>query len=241
MKTSTNWIKHILATVLAVVMVFSSGAICAMADSEGVNSAEFSGNGDTEMEDEGNEVSEVVNPFTDVNAGNLYYDAVLWAYDQNITIGTGDGSTFSPSNSCTRAQFVTFLWRMEGGPKPESSTTVFTDISSFEYYNDAVLWAYETGITNGTSTTTFSPNASITRAQAITCLYRYEKCPAVSGAKIFADVNTEQYYAAAVQWAAEQGITNGTSDTTFSPETVGTQGQMVTFLYRYKVEPLSNS
>ncbi len=153
--------------------------------------------------------------------------------------GTGDGSTFSPSNSCTRAQFVTFLWRMAGEPKPESSTTVFTDISSSEYYNDAVLWAYENGITNGTSTTTFSPNASITRAQAITCLYLYAKCPAVSGIKIFADVNTEQYYATAVQWAAEQGITNGTSDTTFSPEATGMRGQMVTFLYRYKVEPLS--
>lgn len=240
MKSLTNWIKHMLVAVVAVIMVFSLCAICALADGEGVSSAEVTANGDTQAEEEAREISEVVNPFTDVNADDIYYDAVLWAYDQNITIGTGDGSTFSPSNSCTRAQFVTFLWRMAGEPKPESSTTVFTDISSSGYYNDAVLWAYENGITNGTSATTFSPNASITRAQAITCLYRYEKCPAVSGVKIFTDVNTEQYYATAVQWAAEQGITNGTSVTSFSPEATGTRGQMVTFLYRYKVEPLSN-
>ena len=169
--------------------------------------------------------------FVDVPASAYYADAVKWAVEQGITTGTS-ATTFSPEASCTRAQMVTFLWRAAGSPAPKATTTAFTDLDKSAYYYDAVLWAVEQGITTGTSATTFSPNATVTRGQTVTFLYRFAGQPAVSGSSSFTDVNSSDYYAAAVQWAKEQGITSGTSDTTFSPTNDCTRGQIVTFLYR---------
>ena len=173
--------------------------------------------------------------FTDVAEGEYYYDAVLWAVNKGITNGLTD-TTFGPNASCTRAQMVTFLWRAAGSPEPTSTTTAFTDIDSNEYYYKAVLWAVEKGITTGTTETTFSPSATVTRAQTVTFLYRYAGTPAVSGNNNFTDLEAGEYYVDAVQWAATNGITTGTTETTFSPANNCTRGQIVTFLYRHIVK-----
>ena len=173
--------------------------------------------------------------FTDVAEGEYYYDAVLWAVNKGVTNGLTD-TTFGPNASCTRAQMVTFLWRAAGSPEPTSTTTAFTDIDSNEYYYKAVLWAVEKGITTGTTETTFSPSATVTRAQTVTFLYRYAGTPAVSGNNNFTDLEAGEYYVDAVQWAATNGITTGTTETTFSPADNCTRGQIVTFLYRHIVK-----
>ena len=173
------------------------------------------------------------NPFVDVKKGAYYYDAVLWAVEQKITSGTS-ATTFSPDASCTRAQMVTFLWRAAGSPKVENGKNPFTDVQADAYYYDAVLWAVEKGVTSGTSATTFSPDATVTRGQTVTFLYRNAGSPEVSGTMPFTDVEADAYYAKAVQWAVQQKITTGTSETTFSPMSDCTRGQIVTFLYRAK-------
>ena len=173
------------------------------------------------------------NPFVDVKEGAYYYDAVLWAVEQKITSGTS-ATTFSPDASCTRAQMVTFLWRAAGSPKVENGKNPFTDVKADAYYYDAVLWAVEKGVTSGTSATTFSPDATVTRGQTMTFLYRNAGSPEVSGTMPFTDVEADAYYAKAVQWAVQQKITTGTSETTFSPMSDCTRGQIVTFLYRAK-------
>ena len=172
------------------------------------------------------------NPFTDIRESAYYYDPVLWAVANNVTNGTSD-STFSPDEGCTRAQVVTFLWRAAGKPDPASSESPFSDVKEGAYYYNAVLWAVETGITNGTSDTTFSPDETCTRAQIVTFLWRYEEQPAPAGtSNPFADVKPSAYFGSAVLWAVEKGITNGTSATTFDPEDTCTRAQVVTFLYR---------
>ncbi len=173
----------------------------------------------------------VQNPFVDVKKGAYYYDAVLWAVDQKITSGTS-ATTFSPDASCTRAQMVTFLWRAAGSPKAENTKNPFTDVKADAYYYDAVLWAVEKGVTSGTSATTFSPDATVTRGQTVTFLYRNAGSPDVTGTMPFTDVEADAYYAKAVLWAVQQKITTGTSETTFSPANDCTRGQIVTFLYR---------
>lgn len=173
------------------------------------------------------------NPFVDVKEGAYYYDAVLWAVEQKITSGTS-ATTFSPDASCTRAQMVTFLWRAAGSPKVENGKNPFNDVKADAYYYDAVLWAVEKGVTSGTSATTFSPDATVTRGQTVTFLYRNAGSPEVSGTMPFTDVEADAYYAKAVQWAVQQKITTGTSETTFSPMSDCTRGQIVTFLYRAK-------
>ena len=173
------------------------------------------------------------NPFVDVKEGAYYYDAVLWAVEQKITSGTS-ATTFSPDASCTRAQMVTFLWRAAGSPKVENGKNPFVDVKADAYYYDAVLWAVEKGVTSGTSATTFSPDATVTRGQTVTFLYRNAGSPEVSGTMPFTDVEADAYYAKAVQWAVQQKITTGTSETTFSPMSDCTRGQIVTFLYRAK-------
>ena len=170
-------------------------------------------------------------PFTDVHTGDYYYDAVAWAVENGVTSGTS-ATTFSPNNACTRAQIVTFLWRAAGSPEPEATVNPFTDVSTSAYYYDAVLWAVERGITNGTSATTFSPDATVTRGQTVTFLWRYAGSP-TTGTGSFTDVAADAYYATAVAWAAAEGVTSGTSATTFSPDAACTRAQIVTFLYRY--------
>ena len=168
--------------------------------------------------------------FTDVPADAYYSDAVKWAVAEGITKGTSD-TTFGPDVSCTRAQMVTFLWRAAGSPEPTTANNPFTDVQAGSYYYDAVLWAVEQGITSGTSATTFAPDAVCTRAQTVTFLYRAAGSPAVSGGS-FADVSADAYYADAVAWAVSEGVTVGTSDTTFSPDMNCTRAQIVTFMYR---------
>ena len=169
-----------------------------------------------------------VNPFADVNTGDYYYDAVLWAVDNGITSGTS-AVTFSPDAVCTRAQMMTYLWRAAGSPSA-SAANPFTDLSAGDYYYDAVLWAVEKGITGGTSATTFSPNAPVTRGQTMTFLWRAAGSPVVSGSS-FGDVAAKAYYADAVTWAVREGITAGTGPSTFSPDQGCTRAQTVTYLY----------
>ena len=168
--------------------------------------------------------------FTDVSDGSYYYDAVNWAVSNGITDGTS-ATTFSPDNICTRAQMVTFLWRAAGSPTPHSGSNPFVDVPADAYYYTAVLWAVEQGITTGTSVTTFSPDDTVTRSQTVTFLWRYSGSPEAGGSS-FADVEADAYYATAVAWAAGEGITSGTSATTFSPYDPCTRAQIVTFLYR---------
>ena len=172
------------------------------------------------------------NPFTDIRESAYYHASVLWAVANNVTNGTSD-STFSPDEGCTRAQVVTFLWRAAGKPDPASSKNPFSDVKEGAYYYNAVLWAVENGITNGTSDKTFSPDETCTRAQIVTFLWRYEEQPAPAGTNNpFADVKPNAYFGSAVLWAVEKGITNGTSAMTFDPEDTCTRAQVVTFLYR---------
>ena len=170
--------------------------------------------------------------FTDV-PGNAYYaDAVAWAVAQEVTNGTS-ATTFGPDKTCTRGQVVTFLWRAKGCPEPTSTENPFTDVSENDYYYKAVLWAKETGVTSGTSATKFSPGKGCTRGQVVTFLWRAEGEPEPSStANPFTDVPAGQYYTKAVLWAVENGITNGTGATSFSPDKTCTRGQIVTFLYR---------
>ena len=170
-------------------------------------------------------------PFVDVPTGAYYYDAVAWAVENDITTGTS-ATTFGPDIRGTRARRAPCLWRAAGSPEPESTVNPFTDVSAGAYYYDAVLWAVEQGITNGTSASTFSPDATVTRGQTVTFLWRYDGSTAVSGSS-FVDVAADAYYADAVTWAASEGVTTGTSATTFSPDNDCTRAQIVTFLYRY--------
>ena len=171
--------------------------------------------------------------FTDVADKAYYRDAVAWAVENGITKGT-TATTFSPNATCTRAQAVTFLWRTAGSPEPKTRIMPFTDVPAGSYYYDAVLWAVENGITKGTSDTTFSPDATCSRAQIVAFLWRSEKSPAAGTANPFADVKSTAYYAGAVLWAVREDITKGTTSTTFSPDADCTRAQIVTFLWRCK-------
>ena len=168
--------------------------------------------------------------FEDVPDSTWYTDSVAWAVAKGVTNGT-DVTHFSPDRSCTRAQMVAFLWRAAGRPEPEGTDMPFTDVVRGSYYEDAVQWAVEQGITNGVDAAHFAPDHTVTRAQAVTFLYRYvgaETAPA----KVFDDVAPDDWFATAVTWAAENGVTNGTSDTAFSPGSDCTRAQIVTFLFR---------
>ena len=178
----------------------------------------------------GDDITPLVN-FTDVPAGAYYADAVKWAVAEGITSGTSP-TTFSPNNGCTRAQMVTFLWRAAGCPESESDYEPFRDVPKDAYYRKAVLWAAGEGITSGTSAANFSPNATVTRAQTVTFLWRWEGEPEADQRSGFRDVPAGQYYSEAVAWAVEAGITNGTGTTTFSPGQTCTRAQIVTFLWR---------
>ena len=172
----------------------------------------------------------MLNYFVDVKADNYFYDAVKWAAEKGITSGT-DATHFGPNAVCTRAQIVTFLWRTTGSPEPKS-TGSFADVPTDSYYAKAVAWAVENGITGGTGDGKFSPDATCTRAQAVTFLYRASGMPAVSGNAAFSDVATNAYYAAAVKWAEKNGITGGIGGGLFGSDNNCTRAQIVTFLYR---------
>lgn len=170
--------------------------------------------------------------FIDVSPNSYYAEAVGWAVQNQITSGTSS-TAFSPNTVCTRAQAVTFLWRAAGRPEPISSDNPFSDVQQEDYYYKAVLWAVENGITSGTSSTAFSPNAMCSRAQIVTFLWRAAGMPLVSKEAPFSDIGSDTYYSDAVEWAVDSNITSGTSDNTFSPNAACARGQIVTFLYRY--------
>ena len=171
------------------------------------------------------------NPFTDVPAGSYYEDAVIWAVDKGITTGAS-ATAFDPDGICTRAQIVTFLWRAAGSPAAKSSAMPFADVKAGSYYYDAVLWAVEQGITKGTGDTMFSPDATCTRAQIVTFLWRANGSPAASGNSAFTDVASDAYYAAAVTWAEKNGVTGGIGGGLFGSDNNCTRAQVVTFIYR---------
>ena len=175
------------------------------------------------------EDNSVLNFFYDVPNGAYFYEAVKWAVKNGITTGVGN-DLFAPEQPCTRAQIVTFLWRAAGSPEPKTASS-FTDVPANAYYAKAVAWAVENGVTNGMTETTFAPDATCTRGQSVTFLYRALKGTA-SGSTNFTDVKSDAFYADAVNWAVASDVTNGTSNTTFSPNADCTRAEIVTFLYR---------
>ena len=175
------------------------------------------------------EDNSVLNFFYDVPNGAYFYEAVKWAVDKGVTNGLSD-TMFGPYESCTRAQIVTFLWRAAGSPEPKTASS-FTDVPANAYYAKAVAWAVENGITNGMTATMFAPDATCTRGQSVTFLYRALKGTA-SGSANFTDVKSDAFYADAINWAVANNVTNGTSNTTFSPNADCTRAEIVTFLYR---------
>lgn len=175
-----------------------------------------------------------ISPFRDVPTDAYYYEAVKWAQKKGITSGIGDG-LFGPNQPCTRAQIVTFLWRAAGSPEPKGTAAGMTDVVAGSYYEKAVAWAIENGITTGTADGRFAPDATCTRAQGMTFLFRASKASA-DGAPAFSDVAADAYYAEAVKWATDNGITNGTTSSTFSPGSGCTRAQIVTFLWRLYAE-----
>ena len=167
--------------------------------------------------------------FADVSTSAYYYDAVKWAVENGVTDGLS-ATTFGPYESYTRAQIVTFLWRAAGSPEPETVSS-FSDVPASAYYAKAVAWAVENGITNGMTATEFAPDATCTRGQSVTFLHRALKGTA-SGSTNFTDVKSDAFYADAINWAVANNVTNGTSNTTFSPNADCTRAEIVTFLYR---------
>ena len=175
-----------------------------------------------------------VNPFADVANSAYYVDAVEWMLKREVTQGTTE-TTFSPNLNCTRAQIVTFLWRAAGSPEPKS-TVSFADVSADSYYAKAVAWAVENGITGGTGNGLFSPDAACTRAQSAAFLYRAAGSPAVNGSAGFSDVAADAYYAQAVAWAKEHGITDGIGGGLFGSANDCTRAQIAAFLWRLYAE-----
>ena len=173
----------------------------------------------------------MLNFFTDVHAEDYYYDAVLWAAQEGVTGGTSD-TLFAPNAGCTRAQAVTFLWRAAGSPEPKSADLPFTDVPADAYYAKAAAWAVENGVAKGVSETAFAPDATCTRAQIVTFLWRAQQSPLSGGENPFADVPAGAYYYNAVLWAVENDVAKGVSETAFAPNDNCTRAQIVTLIYR---------
>lgn len=182
------------------------------------------------------EPEEPSNPFTDVFEGKFYYDAVLWAVDNEVTTGK-TATTFAPNEDCTRGQVVTFLWRAKGEPEPTSTTNPFVDTKESAYYYKAMLWAVENGITKGISDDQFAPNKQCSRAEVVTFLWRAVGSPeADNQTHPFTDITAGSFYYQAMLWAVENKVTEGVSATTFAPKGICNRGQTVTFLYRAVAE-----
>ena len=164
--------------------------------------------------------------FSDVGQGDYFAEPVKWAVEKGITTGTS-ATTFSPNETCTTAQILTFLWRANGSPAPTISNP-FSDVAAGDYYRDAAVWAYEKGLVSGSA---FGGDTPATRAATVTYLWKLAGSPDVSAAS-FSDVAETADYAAAVAWAVKEGVTSGTGADTFSPDEACTRGQIVTFLYR---------
>ena len=180
------------------------------------------------------EVEVAALPFIDVAEDSYYADAVRWAYLNKVTEGTS-ATAFSPNAPVTRAQVVTFLWRAAGCPVVNCAMNM-SDVKADAYYTEAVRWALSEGITKGTGISTFSPNMVCTRGQIVTFLARFAGVEDADTASGFSDVKSTDYFAAAVKWAKDNKVTEGTSATTFSPNADCTRAQVVTFLYRWMVK-----
>lgn len=175
-----------------------------------------------------NFVTGIVGSFKDVKTDAYYADPVRWAVNHKITSGTS-ATTFSPDNTCTRAQILTFLWRAVGSPKA-TGTNPFTDVKTTDYYYDAALWAHQEGMVSGNK---FAGDTLCTRRETVIYLWKYDGSPKSHEYKgNFTDVSAGDELAKAVAWALRYNITSGTSDTTFSPNDTCTRGQIATFLYR---------
>jgi hypothetical protein len=177
-------------------------------------------------------VSNVVSskmPFEDVAYNAYYYDTVVWASEAGVISGTSP-KTFSPESGCTRAQVVQIIYNYVGRPDTDDMEMPFTDVPSGAWYADAVNWAFNVGVTSGTSETTFSPNDTCTRAQIVQMLWRQRGSEKVATSSKFTDVSSDAWYADAVNWTAEKQVISGTSATTFSPRNMCARGQIVTFL-----------
>ena len=172
--------------------------------------------------------------FSDVAEKDYFFDAVNWAVGKEITGGVG-GNRFAPTQPCTRAQAVTFLWRAAGSPEPKGSDS-FADVAAGSYYHKAVLWAVEHGITAGVGGRRFDPNGTCTRAEIVTFLWRFADKPIVDGGESFADVSPTAFFHDAVSWAKASSVTGGTGGNLFRPAQTCTRGQIVTFLYRALAE-----
>lgn len=208
--------------------VVTEGSISAGGVSASVPGTAVTVNGVASMEPNGTSAS---TQFTDIDANEYYFEPILWAQDVGATAGV-TGTTLDPNGDCPRGQVVDFLWRAMGSPEPKSTSNPFTDVSSSDSYYKAVLWAYKSGVTSGTTVDAFSPNNTCTRGQVMTFLWRAKNKPAASGGNLFTDVKEGEYYEIAVNWAVEESITYGTSATTFSPNATCTRAQILTFLYR---------
>lgn len=224
--------RHILAALLSGVF---TGFVALGLLPSGVQAAEIPAVADFTGEQQESEEQNTVSrqSFEDVQEGRYFYRPVYWALENNITYGTSP-TTFSPDNYCTRAQTVSFLWRMAGEPEPANIQTGFTDVPEYSYYAKAVAWAVENQITFGKSPTTFDPEGVCTRAEFVAFLYRSTGALAPQNTRTrFVDVEDWRYYATPIAWAVENGVTVGTSPTTFSPNETCTRGQVVTFLHRW--------
>lgn len=170
----------------------------------------------------------------DVSKDDYYYDAVAWAVENGITKGTSS-TTFSPKSACTRGQVVTFLWRAAGKPEPKTKENPFTDVSENSAFYKAILWAVENNITNGTSSTTFSPKNTCSGGHIITFLWRAEGKPAATGSSELAEANPGRFYTNAVAWAESTGLLDGTGSA-FVPGNQSPRGDVLTYMYRNMAE-----
>ena len=169
--------------------------------------------------------------FTDIDRNSWYYKALCWAQGWKITKGTTE-HTFSPNETCTRAQIVTFLWRTYKNQLLENPECPFVDVDEAAYYRKAVEWAYEKGVVTGTTETTFSPNNTCTRAQIVTMMWRDAGSPESDYEIPFTDVKENSYYEPAVRWAVETGVIKGVSEDSFAPDKGCTRAEVVTILLR---------
>ena len=237
---SCAYVSGLCAAILALEPELSADAVCERLYSSAQDIGEVgfdadSGWGIVSAQPSGTEAGgEALSPAGDVPADAYYCEAVRWAMEKSIVHGVG-GDLFAPDLPCTRAQLVTFLWRAAGSPGGARAGG-FTDISADSYYAEAVAWAVENGITVGTGSSLFRPDAACTRAQAVTLLYRANGSPAGSGSTTFSDVAADAYYASAVMWAAENGISNGIGSGSFGSDDDCTRAQLVTFLWRALAE-----
>jgi len=165
---------------------------------------------------------------------DFWYDPTNYLTAKGVVKGYDKQTLFKPANDCSRAQMVTFLWRLAGEPAPKAKTTTFKDVKTKDYFYKPVLWAVEKGITTGVSKTKFNPQGICTRAQTVTFLWRMAGKPAPKAkTSKFKDVKSKDYFFKATIWASEKKIVAGYSDGTFKPQGKCLRRQMVTFLYKY--------